>query len=215
MGCRRHGSTGGRAIAGDQLACDVTDPRRSTRPRYHRGAPRAPDILVNNAGIAGPNFRSTGPAAEWRRVVEIDLSACSSAAAPSCRGCAGRITGGSSTSPRSREGQQLMPRPIRRRKPRSSASANRWARKPDRHQSIVTPGRRQDRHFRADERGADRLYAVRRSMGRFVLVEISRWSPGSSASTRSRRAGVRRLRRPRPTGQGAGASKSILRDLLV
>jgi 3-oxoacyl-[acyl-carrier protein] reductase len=64
------------AIAGAiDLACDVTDPATidaalaATETRLG-----APDILVNNAGIAGPNFPlDEYPAAEWRRVVEIDL----------------------------------------------------------------------------------------------------------------------------------------------
>src|SRR5438874_3240443 len=57
------------------LACDVTDPPTidaalaATKVRLG-----APDILVNNAGISGPNFPlDEYPAAEWRRVVEIDL----------------------------------------------------------------------------------------------------------------------------------------------
>jgi 2-dehydro-3-deoxy-L-rhamnonate dehydrogenase (NAD+) len=64
------------AIAGAiSFACDVTDPATieaalaATEARLG-----APDILVNNAGIAGPNFPlDQYPAAEWRRVVEIDL----------------------------------------------------------------------------------------------------------------------------------------------
>jgi 3-oxoacyl-[acyl-carrier protein] reductase len=64
------------AIAGAiDVACDVTDPATidaalaATEARLG-----APDILVNNAGIAGPNFPlDEYPAAEWRRVVEIDL----------------------------------------------------------------------------------------------------------------------------------------------
>jgi NAD(P)-dependent dehydrogenase (short-subunit alcohol dehydrogenase family) len=64
------------AIAGAiDLACDVTDlamidaALAATEARLG-----APDILVNNAGISGPNFPlDEYPAAEWRRVVEIDL----------------------------------------------------------------------------------------------------------------------------------------------
>jgi 2-dehydro-3-deoxy-L-rhamnonate dehydrogenase (NAD+) len=57
------------------LACDVTEPATidaalaATEARLG-----APDILVNNAGISGPNLPlDEYPAAEWRRVVEIDL----------------------------------------------------------------------------------------------------------------------------------------------
>ena len=57
------------------VACDVTDPATidaalaATEARLG-----APDILINNAGISGPNFPlDEYPAAEWRRVVEIDL----------------------------------------------------------------------------------------------------------------------------------------------
>jgi 2-dehydro-3-deoxy-L-rhamnonate dehydrogenase (NAD+) len=57
------------------LACDVTEPATidaalaATEARLG-----APDILVNNAGISGPNLSlDEYPAAEWRRVVEIDL----------------------------------------------------------------------------------------------------------------------------------------------
>ena len=57
------------------LACDVTDAATidaalaATEARLG-----APDILVNNAGISGPNFPlDEYPAAEWPRVVEIDL----------------------------------------------------------------------------------------------------------------------------------------------
>jgi 3-oxoacyl-[acyl-carrier protein] reductase len=57
------------------LACDVTDPATiaaALRETEARLGP--PDILVNNAGISGPNHPlDEYPAAEWRRVIEIDL----------------------------------------------------------------------------------------------------------------------------------------------
>jgi len=72
------------------LACDVTDPATiaaalaSTEARLG-----PPDILVNNAGISGPNHPLDGyPAAEWRRVIEIDLVGvfnCCQAVVPSMR----------------------------------------------------------------------------------------------------------------------------------
>jgi NAD(P)-dependent dehydrogenase (short-subunit alcohol dehydrogenase family) len=63
-------------IAGSiDLVADVTDPATidaALAATETRLGP--PDILVNNAGIAGPNFPlDEYPAAEWRRVVEIDL----------------------------------------------------------------------------------------------------------------------------------------------
>jgi 3-oxoacyl-[acyl-carrier protein] reductase len=63
-------------IAGSvDLVCDVTDPLTIAAALAATEARLGPpDILVNNAGIAGPNFPlDEYPAAEWRRVIEIDL----------------------------------------------------------------------------------------------------------------------------------------------
>jgi 2-dehydro-3-deoxy-L-rhamnonate dehydrogenase (NAD+) len=69
-----------RRTAGDiagalALACDVTDPAAIANALGETEARLGPpDILVNNAGISGPNFPlDEYPAAEWRRVVEVDL----------------------------------------------------------------------------------------------------------------------------------------------
>jgi 3-oxoacyl-[acyl-carrier protein] reductase len=57
------------------LVADVTEPATIAAALAATEARLGtPDILVNNAGIAGPNFPlDEYPAAEWRRVVEIDL----------------------------------------------------------------------------------------------------------------------------------------------
>jgi len=57
------------------LACDVTDPATIAAALAATEARLGPpDILVNNAGISGPNHPlDEYPAAEWRRVIEIDL----------------------------------------------------------------------------------------------------------------------------------------------
>ncbi len=57
------------------LHADVTDPAAiATALTETEARLGPPDILVNNAGISGPNFPlDEYPAAEWRRVVEIDL----------------------------------------------------------------------------------------------------------------------------------------------
>jgi len=63
-------------IAGSiDLVADVTDPATIDAALAATEARLGPpDILVNNAGIAGPNFPlDEYPAAEWRRVIEIDL----------------------------------------------------------------------------------------------------------------------------------------------
>ena len=57
------------------------------------------DILVNNAGITGGNATTWELQPEvWRRVVEVNLIAPYSPAAP-CRRCCSAVTGASSTSP--------------------------------------------------------------------------------------------------------------------
>jgi 2-dehydro-3-deoxy-L-rhamnonate dehydrogenase (NAD+) len=57
------------------LACDVTDPATiATALAATEARLGPPDILINNAGISGPNHSLDAyPAAEWRRVIEIDL----------------------------------------------------------------------------------------------------------------------------------------------
>jgi NAD(P)-dependent dehydrogenase (short-subunit alcohol dehydrogenase family) len=57
------------------FVADVCDPATIDDALAATGARLgAPDILVNNAGISGPNFPlDEYPAAEWRRVVEVDL----------------------------------------------------------------------------------------------------------------------------------------------
>ena len=59
------------------------------------------DILVNNAGIAGANAKTweTDPA-EWRRVLDINLTDLSTAAVRSFRTCCATGMAASSTSPR-------------------------------------------------------------------------------------------------------------------
>jgi NAD(P)-dependent dehydrogenase (short-subunit alcohol dehydrogenase family) len=57
------------------IACDVIAPATIDAALAETEARLGPpDILVNNAGIAGPNFPLDDyPAAEWRRVIEVDL----------------------------------------------------------------------------------------------------------------------------------------------
>ncbi|MBM3555755.1 MAG: SDR family oxidoreductase [Alphaproteobacteria bacterium] len=59
------------------VAVDVTDEAAVERAREATIAALGPiDILVNNAGISGPNLKTWDyPLAEWRKVIDLDLSA--------------------------------------------------------------------------------------------------------------------------------------------
>src|SRR6185312_2004600 len=58
------------------VAVDITDERSVAAAAEAAGAALGPiDILVNNAGITGPNKRTWDyDPAEWRRVIDVDLT---------------------------------------------------------------------------------------------------------------------------------------------
>ncbi|PZW48736.1 3-oxoacyl-[acyl-carrier protein] reductase [Humitalea rosea] len=63
-------------LGGHAVACDVTDEAAVAAALASTEAALGPvDILVANAGITGPNLPvATYPVADWRRVIEVDLT---------------------------------------------------------------------------------------------------------------------------------------------